>query len=141
MILILKNRSHILKIYKIVCIVTSVLFIVLFLQLFLSPGPFVKDLGLQPSVATSVLGRRVSIFMLGISILLFCSRGLSHSKARQFICLSTGITMVGLACMGTYEYFMKTVNSSIFIAIIIETILGFSFLIIFFKNRKVKIIQ
>jgi hypothetical protein len=73
--------------------------------------------------------------MLGISILLFFSRTLPDSKARQFICLSTGITMIGLACTGIYEYFMGTVNLSIFIAITIETILGILFLIIFFKDR------
>jgi hypothetical protein len=58
--------------------------------------------------------------------------------ARQFICLSTGITMIGLACTGFYENIMGTVNSSIFIAITIETILGISFLIIFLKNRTTK---
>ena len=92
-------------------------------------------MGLQSSVATSVLARRVSMFMLGISILLFCSKSLSHSKARQFISLSTGITMIGLACTGIYEHFMGTVNSSIFISITIETVLGFSFLIVFFKGQ------
>ena len=128
------------KLYKIVCIATSALIIFLFFQLLISSVSFVRDMGLQPSEATSVLARRASIFMLGISILLFFSKGLHHSKARQFICLSTGITMIGLACMGTYEHFMGTVNSSIFIAIIIETILGISFLIIYFKNIT-KIIQ
>jgi hypothetical protein len=81
------------------------------------------------------------MFMLGLSILLFCSRNLPHSLARQFICLSTGITMLGLACMGSYELIMKTVNSSMLNAIIIEITLGASFLIVFFKNRKVKICQ
>ena len=129
------------KFYKIVCIATSVLFIVLCLQLLLCPTSFVKDMGLQPSKATSVLARRASMFMLGLSILLFFSKSLPHSKARQFICISTGVTMIGLACMGSYERFMGTVNSSIFIAIVIETILGLSFLIIFFKYRTAKFIQ
>lgn len=120
--------------FKILCLTTSALFIFLFFQLLLGPDSFVKDMGLQPSVATSVLARRASMFMLGISILLFYSKGLPHSKARQFISLSTGITMTGLACTGIYEHFMGTVNASIFIAITIETVLGLSFLILFFKG-------
>jgi peptidoglycan/LPS O-acetylase OafA/YrhL len=116
--------------------VTSALFVVLFFLLLLSPVSFVNDMGMQPSVATSVLAKRASMFMLGLSILLFCSRNLPHSNARQVICLSTGITMIGLACSGIYEHFMGTVNSSIFISIIIETILGLSFLIIYFKGQK-----
>ena len=124
------------KLFKILCLATSALFIFLFLQLLLSPDAFVKDMGMQPSAATSVLARRASMFMLGISVLLFCSKNLSHSKAKQYISLSTGITMIGLACTGIYEHFMGTVNFSIFIAIIIETTLGISFLVIFLKGQR-----
>ena len=123
------------KIFSILCLMTSVLFIFLFFLLFLGPESFVKDMGLEPSVSTSVLARRASMFMLGISVLLFCSRSLPHSRARQFIALSTGITMIGLACTGIYEHSMGTVNSSIFIAIAIESVSGASFLILFFKGQ------
>jgi hypothetical protein len=44
-----------------------------------------------------------------------------------------------LASMGIYEHIVKSVNSSIFIAITIEIILGLSFLTIFIKNRKIKL--
>ena len=127
--------------FKIVSILTSLLFIFLFYQLFLNSDSFVIGLGLQSTASTSILSRRTSMFMLGLSILLFCSRNLSHSLARQYICLSTGITMLGLACMGSYELIMGTVNSSMMIAIFIEITLGTSFLIVFLRNRKAKIIQ
>ena len=126
------------KLYKISCISTSIVFVFLFLQLMLSSESFVKDMGLLPSEASSVIARRASVFMLGISVLLFFSRNLPHSDARQFICISSGITMIGLACMGIYEHFLGTVNSSIFIAIIIETILGLLFVIIVLRNRTAK---
>jgi hypothetical protein len=122
--------------FKIVSIVTSALFIYLFFQLLLNSESFVNDLGLQSGEATSILARRASIFMLGITLLMFGSRNLPHAKARQIICLSTGMTMLGLACMGSYEFIRGAVNSSMLKAIIIETTLGFSFLIVFFINRK-----
>jgi len=124
------------RFFKIVTILTSALFAYLFILLLTNSGSFLKDIGLQSSIATFVLARRASIFMLGISVLMFGARNLPHSQARQIICLATGITMFGLSCMGSYEFIRGAVNSSIFIAIIIETILWISFGIVVLKNRK-----
>ena len=121
--------------YKIVSIATSALFLYLFVQLLFMPDSFIKDLGLQPSEAGQVLARRASMFMLGISVLMFGTRNLPHSVARQTICLATGITLFGLSCVGSYEFIKGTVNSSILIAIICETILWVSFGVILFKSN------
>jgi hypothetical protein len=72
--------------------------------------------------------------MLGISVLMFASRNLLHTLARQAICLSTAITLLGLSIMGTYELIRGTVNNSMLVAIIIETILWVSFGFILLKN-------
>jgi len=120
--------------YKIVSIATSVLFIYLFVQLLFTPSSFIEGLGLEASEAGCILARRASMFMLGISVLMFGTRNLPHSKARQVICMATGITMFGLSCMGSYEFIKGTVNSSILIAIICETVLWVSFGIILFKK-------
>lgn len=129
------------RFFKIISILTSVLFVYLFFVLFIDPDSFLNDIGLQSSQTASIVGRRATIFMLGISVLMFGSRNLPHSKARQIICLSTGITMLGLACMGSMEFIRGTVNTSIFTSIIIETTLGISFAIIFLKNIKTIIVQ
>jgi len=121
--------------FKILSIITSVLFAYLFFLLHFNSESFLKDLGLQSSGTTLFLAKRVSIFMLGISVLMFCSKGLPHSKSRQIICFATGITMLGLSCMGTYELIEGNVNSSILTAIIIEIILAISFGIIIYSNR------
>ena len=123
------------KYFKIVSLLTSALFAYLFFLLLTDSGSFLKDIGLQSSTATFVLARRASMFMLGISVLLLGSSNVPHSKARQIICLSTAITMLGLACMGSMEYINGNLNASILPAIGIETLLGVSFGIIFFKNR------
>ncbi|WP_321424185.1 hypothetical protein [uncultured Bacteroides sp.] len=121
--------------YKIVSIATSALFLYLFVQLLFMPDSFIKDLGLQSSEAGQVLARRASMFMLGISVLMFGTRNLPHSKARQTICMATGITLFGLSCVGSYEFIKGTVNSSILVAIICETILWLSFGVILFKSN------
>jgi len=124
------------KLYQITCIGTSLLFVFLFIQLFMTPVSFVENLGLQSSVATSVLCRRASIFMLGLSVLLFFARKLPHSSIRQSICLSTGITMTGLACLSSFELLRGTVNNSMWTAIILETLSATLFWITFFRNTK-----
>ena len=127
--------------FKIASVFTAIIFTYLFLMLLLDSKTFINDLGLQSSETALILARRTSIFMLGISVLMIGSINLSHSKARQIICLATGITMFGLSCMGSYELIKGTVNSSMLTAIIIETILWISFGIIFFTNRRTTLVQ
>lgn len=116
------------RFYKSICLSTSALFVFLSLQLLLTPVDFAASLGLEPSVATSVLLRRAAMFMVGLAVLTFCARDLQDRKARRCVCLSTAVSLLGLACAGTYEHFQGTVNQSIFIAIGIESVLGLSFL-------------
>jgi hypothetical protein len=126
--------------FKIVSAITAVIFAYLFLTLLLDSETFIIDLGLQSSEPALILARRASIFMLGISVLMIGSINLPNSKARQIICLATGITMFGLSCTGTYELIKGTVNTSMLTAIIIETTLWVSFGIIFFTNRRKTIV-
>jgi hypothetical protein len=128
------------KLYKIATIGTSLLFVFLFAQLFFTPVAFVEDTGVQATIATSILCRRTSIFMLGLALMLFGVRKLTHSSIRQTICISTAITMTGLACLSSFELIRGTVNNSMWTAIIIETISAFLFWIVFFKNMKAKTI-
>lgn len=125
--------------FKVLCAFTSLLFAYLFLTLLLNPETFLNDLGLEPSESAMILARRASMFMLGISVLMFGSINLPPSKARQIICLATAISMFGLSILGTYELVRGTVNSSILTAIILETILWISFGFIFLKQKMINV--
>jgi len=126
------------KLYKITCICTSLLFVFLFIQLFFTPVSFVEDTGGQATIATSILCRRTSMFMLGLAVLLFCARKLPHSSIRQSICISTGITMTGLACLSSFELIRGTVNHSMWTAIILESLSAILFWIVLFKNLQTR---
>jgi len=121
--------------YKVLTILTSVLFVYLFSLLFFRSDSFVLDIGLEPSLTSMVIARRVAMFMLGIAVLTFCSRNLESSNARKIICQFLCITLLGLSCMGTYEYVIGNINSSIFTAIIIETILWISYGFVAIKDH------
>lgn len=122
------------RFYKVICVFTAVLFVYLFIQLFFMSDAFVKGLGLEPSVTSLVLARRVSMFMIGISVLMIAALNLA-SNSRWIICLPTGFTMFGLSCMGIYEYMAGHVNSSIFVAVTLETILWISFATIAINDK------
>jgi len=127
--------------FKALCTFTGVLFAYLFLTLLLNSKTFLIDLGLQSSEAAIIIARRASMFMLGISVLMFGSRKLIHSNARQIICLATTVSMFGMSFMGIYEFSKGTVNSSIWTAIIIETILWISFGLVYLMNRRATVVQ
>lgn len=145
MILSLPFRSFIIKIdmksfYKILCLATSLLFIYLFVLLFFKSDTFITDIGLEPSLASLVLARRASMFMIGISVLTFASRNLLPSKERQIICLTIAIVLFGLSCIGTYEFIQGNINSTIIPPIAIETILCLSFGGVAFSDNKKKVV-
>jgi hypothetical protein len=124
--------------FKIVCIITSALFAYLFFVLLFNSDSFINGIGLKPSETTFILARRTSIFMFGISVLLYGAKNLPDSKARQIICFSAGITLIGLASMSCYELIKGTVNSSMLQAFIIEITLGIIFGLIYILNRFAK---
>ena len=125
------------KFYKIVSLMTAAAFVYSFFQHILNSGAII-DMGLQTTIATEFIAQRMSIFPLGVAVLLLLSKNLPHSKARQNICISLAVLLLGYAGLGIYAFITRTVNSNIFIPITLEIILGVSYLLIFLINRKKK---
>lgn len=123
------------KTYKILNIFTSVLFLYLFFVLLFDSASFFADVDIVPGEAAFFLARRTSMFMIGISILLFLSKNFQHSDTRQAIIIATAVIMLGLATMGTYELVRGNVGKAILMPIAIETIVGISYLAVYFFNR------
>ncbi len=124
------------NLFKILTSFTSLLCCYLFYLLCFSAQSFLFDLGVEGSEAAYFVSRRAGMLMLGISVLMFFSRNASHSQTRQAIALSIAVTMFGLAMASTFEFVRGYVNSAIFGAIVIESILALSFLYIWVSNYK-----
>ena len=125
--------------YKILNMFTSVLFLYLFYVLLFDAASFFTDIEVDAGEAAYILARRASILMIGIAVLLFLSKNLQHSDARQMIILAATVIMLGFAIMGTYELARGNVGKGILTAIVVESIVGISYLIVFFSNRKLVI--
>lgn len=117
------------SIFKITSIATAVLFTFLFIQIFFMPGAFITDIGLTPDTASIVLIRRASLFMLGLAVLMFLSRNIPASKARIYLSISMSVIFFSIAINGISGYLYGNYNSSIFIAVIIESVLGLAFVL------------
>ncbi|MBN1117417.1 MAG: hypothetical protein JXA77_09450 [Bacteroidales bacterium] len=124
------------RLYKIICYSTAILFSFLMIQLMAIPEKFAADLGLIPGTGVSVVLRRAAIFMAGIVVLTIGIRNLPPSRSRQSVCISLAVTFLGLSTMGSIEFFRGTVNSSILLSIFIELSLAMAYLIVFIRSRK-----
>ncbi len=123
------------NVYKIVSLFTSALFLYLFFVALFDPASFFMDVGVEAGEAAYFIARRASMFMLGITVLLFSARNLQPSSARQSIIGATAVTMSGLAIMGMYEFVRGFVDEGIFMAIIIESIVAIINIVLFVKFR------
>lgn len=82
-----------------------------------------------------LLGRRMGILYLGLSVILFLSRSLSISKARTTLCIGVTLTLSLLAILGIYEFLMGRASSGILASVAIESLLSTGYLIILFKEK------
>lgn len=123
------------RLYRITCYVLALLFLGLFIQFMFFPQMLFDDLALSMDTAALVLLRRACMFILGFCVLAFGARRLSHSAARQTICLANAVMLLGLALSGGYAFWQGSVSSNIMISMLVETSLGLSFLWIFAVNH------
>lgn len=122
--------------FKIISLITSALFLYLFILLIYDPASFYKDIQLEASKSAIITARRTAMLMLGFAVLLFSARKSTHSNARQSIILATAITMLGFAFMGVFERLKGNIGSGILKAIIIEIIVSILFISFWIYNKK-----
>lgn len=122
--------------FKILTSLTALLCGYLFYLLCFIPHVFLQDLGIEVSEAAYFVSRRAGMLMLGVSVLMFFSRNIPHSQARQAIILSIAVTMLGLAIASAYEFTRGFVGNAIFGALITESILTMSFFCLWFFYYK-----
>ncbi len=127
----LKNMNR----FKVVCVLTSMLYLYLFVSLLLFPESFCRDLGITGSESLYFLARRASALMLGFSVLLFLARNVPPSAARQAIALSVGVNMAAFALLGSFEWIRGFVNKSILSAIVTEVLVAVFYFSFFISDR------
>ena len=121
--------------YKLVHGFTAVLCLYLFTMTLGTPRSFPALVGLSGNEASDFLSRRASMFLLGISVLVFQSRRAIPSTARQAIVLSMATTMGGLAVLGLVEFFRGAATAKIVGPVCIEAFLCLAYGLLWFGGR------
>ena len=76
---------------------TGLLYLWLFYQLLFTPAQMLQSFGVGADVHTVFLAQRISVLMLGFSVLLLLSLGLPPSRARGAIAAAVSVNMAGFA--------------------------------------------
>ncbi len=76
---------------------TGLLYLWLFYQLLFTPPQMLQGFGVGAEAHTVFLARRISVLMLGFSVLLLLSYGLPPSRARGAIAAAVSVNMAGFA--------------------------------------------
>lgn len=75
----------------------GLLYLWLFYQLLFTPAQMLQSFGVGADPHTVFLAQRISVLMLGFSVLLLFSLGLPSSKARAVIAAAVSVNMAGFA--------------------------------------------
>lgn len=123
--------------FKNIAFVTSIIAFVLGIG-YLFFGSFVIGRWqIEPTNSVLLLGRRIGILYLGLSVIFFLSKSLSVSKARTALSIGAALTLSLLAFLGIFEYSQGTVGAEILASVGIESLLSIGYIIIIVKERRV----
>lgn len=123
--------------FKNIAFVTSIIAFVLGIG-YLFFGSFVIGRWqIEPTNSVLLLGRRIGILYLGLSVIFFLSKSLSVSKARTALSIGAALTLSLLAFLGIFEYSQGTVGAGILASVGIESLLSIGYIIIIVKERRV----
>jgi len=78
-------------------LLTGLLYLWLFYQLLFTPAQMLRSFGVEADAHTVYLAKRISVLMLGFSILLFLSSPLLPSRGRAVIATAVAVNMAGFA--------------------------------------------
>jgi hypothetical protein len=86
------------NLFRWLCLLTGLLYLSLFYQLLFTPGQILKSFGLGAEPHVVYLARRISVLMLGFSVLALLACNLRSSTARAVIATAVAVNMAGFAC-------------------------------------------
>ena len=125
--------------FKNLAVVTAIIAFVLGVGYLFFGSLIVGRWQIEPTNSVLLLGRRMGILYIGLSIIFFLSKSLELSKARTSISIGAAFTLSFLALLGIYEYSLDGVSSGILLSVLIESLLSIGFIIILFKERKTSV--
>ena len=113
--------------FKTLSVITSIVAGTLCASLLIYPEIIFTLFNIEHNSAAFFIGRRAAMLFLGITVMSWAVRNTAHSQTQQAICLGHGFAMLGMSFMGVTEFVRGYVSAGIFIAIVTEAILAYSY--------------
>jgi len=86
------------NLFRWLSLLTGLLYLSLFYQLLFTPEQILQSFGIGAEPHIIYLARRISVLMLGFSVLVLLACNLRSSKARAVIATAVAVNMAGFAC-------------------------------------------
>ena len=86
------------NLFRWLSLLTGLLYLSLFYQLLFTPEQILQSFGIGAEPYIIFLARRISVLMLGFSVLVLLACNLRSSKARAVIATAVAVNMAGFAC-------------------------------------------
>ena len=109
--------------FKNITLVTAIIAFVLGIGYLFFGSLIIGRWQIEPTNNVLLLGRRMGILYLGLSIIFFLSKSLNLSKARAALSIGAAFTLSLLAILGIYEYSLGRVGAGILASVVIESLL------------------
>jgi hypothetical protein len=90
-------------------------------------GAVLKEWGLEATVGSIILFRRIGAIYLALALMFFLCRAAAPSDIRSAVCLVTGGAVAVLACLGVFEFLARRVSAGVFRSVIGEAVLAAAF--------------
>lgn len=124
--------------FKNISIVTAIIAFVLGIGYLFFGSVVIGRWQIEPTTSILLLGRRMGILYIGLSLIFFLSKSISSSKTRIALSIGATVTLLLLALLGIYEYSLGRVGAGILASVVIESLLSIGYIIILVKERRAK---
>lgn len=122
--------------YKTLNLITLAISIILSIILFLFPNVLFLLFGIEGNDAAYFICRRAAMFFIGYAVICYFSRNIKPSESRRAISLGIGISMLGFAILGAFEYLRGFAGIGIFLAVMTELFLSICYFAVWRIDRK-----
>jgi hypothetical protein len=109
-------------------VLTSILFILLAAILMFAPDKMLAGWGVELTIASGLLARRIAALYTGLAVMFFMVRTAEHSTTRTALIYGVITSCMILATFGVYEFAAGHASSGIFSAVFIEVVLSLLFM-------------
>lgn len=110
--------------FKSLNFITLGISIVLSIILLLIPKAIFLLFGIEGNDSAYFICRRAAMFFIGYAVICYFSRNIKPSESRQAISLGIGLSMLGFAILGIFEFLRGFAGSGIFLAVFAELFLS-----------------